>query len=620
MADENFSDLKSLAEMAVEYLDLLATSTQKLNEAQTENTEYLNLLVDATKEQTKASKDNKKATEEEANAKKKASSTINTLTNFAKAVGREFLNIGNAGIKLGSSLGISATKGVQLEVSNRAALVKQLANFNTDLAVTMERLQATQQGFTDAFVGLREGTQISAQGSLKFASDLSQGFKSEFTPTAETFRILTQMGISTTAQMDALRKGTGRASLSANQLSTLYNKNQLSFLLYGNSFGKAAVQAERLGINLASVQAAQEGLVTNLDGAIDTVAQLNQVGAQLDFGELIRVAETEGPDALMAYVRRTVPEQLMQSTSTRALFKQLGISVEDYMKSGQKQVSAADQLEKRMTEAATGANTFEKSAAAAAKTNDILNSTFGELKQEVQNVIAKLGDFIKELLIAKLAVRFLGKPSAPTVPGTTPGGTTPPAPVPPTFRGNIKPMLKTGALGGTAVGAVTGIVDAIQAKQGGAGWAKTVALGVAPILGGALGGLLGGAISAIPFLTPFAPVIVPLFGGLGAQLTSSLANKIADDMISTPGYGGRVLLTPKGSFSLNNNDTVLAGTNLFNTGATNNTSSEASNLIRKVNELITVLQTATTTVNVNNTVQQVPRMAMVGVYSRNERV
>jgi len=94
-------------------------------------------------------------------------------------------------------------------------------------------------------------------------------------------------------------------------------------------------------------------LVTNLDGTIDTVAQINQLGGQIDFGNLIRVAETEGPAALMAYVRATVPANLMQSASTRALFKQLGISVEDYIKSGGEQVSAADAIEAKMTEAAT---------------------------------------------------------------------------------------------------------------------------------------------------------------------------------------------------------------------------------------------------------------------------
>ena len=34
-----------------------------------------------------------------------------------------------------------------------------------------------------------------------------------------------------------------------------------------------------------------------------------------------------------------------------------------------------------------------------------------------------------------------------------------------------------------------------------------------------------------------------------------------DDMIS--GYGERTLITPKGSYALNNQDTVIAGTNLF---------------------------------------------------------
>jgi hypothetical protein len=37
---------------------------------------------------------------------------------------------------------------------------------------------------------------------------------------------------------------------------------------------------------------------------------------------------------------------------------------------------------------------------------------------------------------------------------------------------------------------------------------------------------------------------------------------VFDDMYS--GYGNRVLLTPNGPYALNNNDTIVAGTNLFN--------------------------------------------------------
>jgi hypothetical protein len=44
--------------------------------------------------------------------------------------------------------------------------------------------------------------------------------------------------------------------------------------------------------------------------------------------------------------------------------------------------------------------------------------------------------------------------------------------------------------------------------------------------------------------------------GAGVGLVSGLA----DDMV---GYGARTLLTPQGAVALNNNDTVIAGTNLF---------------------------------------------------------
>jgi hypothetical protein len=62
------------------------------------------------------------------------------------------------------------------------------------------------------------------------------------------------------------------------------------------------------------------------------------------------------------------------------------------------------------------------------------------------------------------------------------------------------------------------------------------------------------------------------FGGVGA-IPGALAgaalaganelnkSKTANDLMS--GYGDRTLVTPKGAFALNNNDTVIAGTNLF---------------------------------------------------------
>ena len=55
----------------------------------------------------------------------------------------------------------------------------------------------------------------------------------------------------------------------------------------------------------------------------------------------------------------------------------------------------------------------------------------------------------------------------------------------------------------------------------------------------------------------------------------------ADDMIAPPGYGDRILSTPKGSIALNNGDTVLAGTNLGGGG-----NQEAQRTNQLIQELI----------------------------------
>jgi hypothetical protein len=67
-------------------------------------------------------------------------------------------------------------------------------------------------------------------------------------------------------------------------------------------------------------------------------------------------------------------------------------------------------------------------------------------------------------------------------------------------------------------------------------------------------------------------------GPLGLILGLAAAGTVAalgykfmkgDDVMSEGGYGNRTLLTPKGSIALNNNDTVIAGTNLGGKGKSN---------------------------------------------------
>lgn len=523
MAD-SFKDMKDneMFELT-SALQMLTANIRDMMEGTTEHSEAVEKDIEELEKRRKKAKELNEADTKLKKAKDEYKKSVDKAKDSLKKLGSELVQIIDAGVKFSATVGTTATKGVELEIKNRLASVSSLLKFNADLAVSAEQIQAAQQGLTDAFISTKEGFQLSAQGSKNFVQSLKQGFKSEFEPTAETFKMLTQMGMSTTTQFDAFRRATGRASLSNNQLATLYNKNQLSFLLYGNSFGKAAVQAERLGINLASIQSAQESLVTNLDGTIDTVAQINQLGGSIDFSELVRISEQEGPDALMAYVRATVPEYMMQSASTRALFKQLGVSVEDYMKSGEKQQSAADELERQMTEAAEETSGFTKAATKFATflgtAWGILTSTFGALGLAAWNAFFALRA-MSAAASANAAAAFL-----------KPGGAPPAAGMGMLGRFGLGAAGVGIGLGGIAYGSSlvaegkTGAGVGIGAAAGGIGALLTAAaiLGAIPTGGLSLALLAGGAAL-----------------GAGASYGIGTSMRTGGDVIDRPGKSAKI--------------------------------------------------------------------------------
>lgn len=583
--------------MDVEDFDNASSAAKKLTDA-------IHALIGANKEAEEAALERAKADKEEAERKKKdkelddkSKASKKELIEATKKAGNELLKIGEAGIKFASTIGTSATRGIELEFRNRAAVVAQILKLDVDRAVSLAQQQAAQQALTDSFISTREGFELSAKGTQAFAANLKGGFKSEFQLTNESLRALVTTGMATEAQFENFRKASGRASLSSGQFASVVNKNTLSFLLYGPKFAKAAVDAERLGISLSGLQAAQEGLVTNLDGTIDTVAQMNQLGANIDFGNLVRIAETEGPDALMAYVRATIPEQMMQSASTRALFKQLGISVEDYMKSGQKQVSAAESIEEQMTQAAKKTNNFGATLVAiGTRAFSLLTTTFGG--------VAIAGFAAAKALSAVAA-------SGGSVFGA--GGAL-------SKMGGATRFGLGGAGLGIGIGGIMAGRSLVEQGNTAAG------IGV-----GALGGGVGAAMLALALAPATGGASLALLAAGGAGLGALIAGsaKPAGDMVSA-GYGSRMLVTPTGTFALNNADDIIAGTNLFpkdtlqfkSTPAAGGTTDRAtSDLVRKVDALITAMEKANMTIDINGSTQQVPRMSVktVQVLSRNER-
>jgi hypothetical protein len=440
------------------------------------------------------------------------------LTGKFKTLGKELVSVGEAGRKLAQSLGTSFVGGVELELKNRAAAVKQILTLDANRAASLSQIISVERSLADTFISVRDGFQLSSEGAAAFASNLKGGFKSEFELTGEALRALTVIGGTTSEEFNRFRIATGRASLSSGQLANIVNKNSLSFLIYGNSFAKAAADAEKIGVSLASIQSAQAGLVTNLDSTIDTVAQLNQLGAQVDFGTLVRIAEQEGPDALLSYLRATVPDNFFKSTSFRALFEQLGVSSEQLLRAGKVKTNA-DVLDASLSEVATSSSTSANALALLTSSTNALKISFAGLS----------------LSIAALATRTAAS-----------------------------------ALGG-----------------------------------------LGMAGAAAKLTSPVGIGLTAIGAGLG------LYNMFkGDDVIST--YGERMLVTPTGTIALNNNDTVLAGTKLMGAG-TLQANSDTSAITRKVDELIKTLESANTTITIDGTQRTVPRMSLVGVYSRNER-
>ena len=81
----------------------------------------------------------------------------------------------------------------------------------------------------------------------------------------------------------------------------------------------------------------------------------------------------------------------------------------------------------------------------------------------------------------------------------------------------------------------------------------------------------GARASVNALINPFVAAAGIVAAASVVAITSGILSK-ADDMVSPKGYGSRILSGPEGSIALNNNDTVIAGTNLGGGGGGRNDS------------------------------------------------
>jgi hypothetical protein len=102
----------------------------------------------------------------------------------------------------------------------------------------------------------------------------------------------------------------------------------------------------------------------------------------------------------------------------------------------------------------------------------------------------------------------------------------------------------------------------------------------------AIGGAIVGAIAlAFPWSAAGA-----LVGG-GAAVAAlygvpALSTIMGNDIVSKPGYGERTLVTPTGNIALNNNDTLVAGTDLYGKGEISSQQADYRSLETRLDKLI----------------------------------
>ena len=418
----------------------------------------------------------------------------NSILDSIKNVFSPFVNgVGILGFEVAGTIGLTRRAGVQLITDLRQAQ-EIIAGFSPDAFASFEQTLDVVASAGQQFTGLREGLQFSGDGLYSFATQLNQGFKAPFNLTKQSLDALIVTGMSTATQFEQFRKSTGRAALSSEQFTNIVGRNNLAFLIYGDKIARGIVDLDRVGVNVGATIATQEGIVGNLEGTLDAVNQLNMLGAQINFEQLIRLSELGTPVETFQFLLRTIPADLLKSTTSfRLLAKAIpGLDPEALLRAQAGNVAAADSIERSLTEPQRAISAFSNGVAEAAQKAVTLPETFAGL------------------------------------------------------------TLQTGAAG------------------------------------------------------------VEVAGKVGQT-----ALTLGKDVIS--GYGDRTLVTPRGNIALKNNDTVIAGTQLFSEGSIR-MSTDNTALHRKLDNLISAIMSANTTVNVDGSTKTMPRISLAGVYVRNERV
>jgi hypothetical protein len=294
-----------------------------------------------------------------------------------------------------------------------------------------------------------------------------------------------------------------------------------------------------LGKDLTFEKARQLALNNDIAGAAEEIAK--QVGTSADFANMNAIQQEA-----IAKAAGLTKDELAQSLMNReALAKLSGVEGKDAQEKFNNLVKQVglEEAKKQLGDELL-ANQFAQQSVQDrfAQTVEKVKETFVQIAEPIMAILSPLMDLVGVILPAvNLALQ-------PLITGFQ-------------LIGDVISWISTG------ISSFTGWL----AKGSAAATALKVVLApIAAIVGVIAAGMIYASLSAIPIIGPAlgAIAVVGMFAMLAKAASSAMSGAKKGNDIMSPGtegggYGSRTLFGPEGAIQLNNKDTVIAGTNLF---------------------------------------------------------
>jgi hypothetical protein len=542
---------------------------------------------------------------------------MNKFNSILLGVGQGFTDLRNTVYSLQRELGTTFASALRSGVrafSNTIASFFSLSGPTVSFQETIDTINAFQREF---------GGLLTRGEALKIAqASKDLGVSAEVFLKAQRAFLVVGADITRTTFVTEFRNAGLTAAQALQFAANNANLVAIAGVKYADSLARAAANAQRIGVGLDRTEALADGIVGNFEGALERFSELRAMGVEVDFNRLAAVAGTGTPEEVVRELQgqlggnKALLEELQRNRFLKvALEQDLGLNIAEITRlaagegamatektEAEKPSGPIDRFLERIGTVLSGlgllnVNIAANTVAQALNTAALLKLGTGQKLLPPGGTPGLLGPGpLRQLPPGGPAPKLLG-PGGGGIAGLLAAGKMPPGstgpltgqvfPANPAFTNAIPKAevispaaggagmgMGTGLKIGAGFGAAAGLATGVGTLLSGGGWKKAIIMTIAPLLGGIIGGALGTALVAglaatgvgAPIAAAIGPALVSTMSGVGAMLAGSLANNIADDMISPPGYGSRTLVTPSGNIALNNNDTVIAGTQLMSAG------------------------------------------------------